>query len=412
MPKRPINPVLSDSDSSDAEEEPAPPPAASSTLKRKLTIPEDNYDSSDEETQDAEQQMASNAYIESVRKICQREKKAYVSSKGRFMNRHGVVYTPKPMPNGYSRVFFKQDMAFHRLVCRVFNGPPPSIEHKEVNHKDHDPTNNTPENLEWCTRTENNAHRKKFDNTALRSLPVEGKRAEDPEDAFVFYRSSAEAARQLGLDHSHVSHSAKHGTVTKGYEFRPGTTREPNMLEGEEWKSIGNGEISVSSLGRIFNKRFGTVYTPIPRSNGYCVVTILGKLQQVHRLVCEAFHGAPPGETTDVDHIDMDPSNNSAENLRWVTKSQNISASWERNNSRGTSASKTRRPVDAQRLGSSTWIRYESACEAARCLSLDSGAVSHRCKSHGTHGGYRFRYALQKYNGIVGEVWLPAVLGF
>ena len=42
----------------------------------------------------------------------------------------------------------------HRLVCEVWNGPPPSAKH-EVAHNDGSRTNCRPENLRWATRREN-----------------------------------------------------------------------------------------------------------------------------------------------------------------------------------------------------------------------------------------------------------------
>ena len=43
----------------------------------------------------------------------------------------------------------------------------------------------------------------------------------------------------------------------------------------------------------------------------------------VHRLVCEAFHGKPNFDDATVDHIDGDRLNNRADNLEWVTRSEN-----------------------------------------------------------------------------------------
>lgn len=366
------------------------------------------YPTSDEEEDEPE------TVPQSTQRVREQQKNrwAYVSSKGRFKNSRGVIYTPKPHANGYSSVFFKRKMMFHRLVCRVFNGPSPRPDCNEVNHKDHNPSNNTPENLEWCTRTENNVHRIKTSNTLKRSIPVIGKRVEDPDDAYVSYTSAAEAARCLNLHHSHVSHSAKYGKPTQGFQFKLGIPSEPRVVPGEEWKSACNGKLRISSFGRVCNVRFETIYTPTPRSNGYCVVTLCGKLQQVHRLVCEAFHGPPPNKEYVVDHIDMDPSNNRADNLRWVTHSENIKSSWEKNESRGTCVSKNHIPVEAQKIGQSGWVQFESACDAARSLSLDNGAISHRCKSGGTHGGYRFRYVTQKTDVLHGETWLPVLLDF
>jgi hypothetical protein len=45
----------------------------------------------------------------------------------------------------------------HQLVARAFIGPPPAGK-DTVNHIDGDKLNNTPANLEWCTRAENMVH--------------------------------------------------------------------------------------------------------------------------------------------------------------------------------------------------------------------------------------------------------------
>lgn len=57
-----------------------------------------------------------------------------------------------------------KDEYIHRLVAKCFIENPRG--HKEVNHKDGNKENNTVENLEWCTRSENNRHAFK---TGLRS---------------------------------------------------------------------------------------------------------------------------------------------------------------------------------------------------------------------------------------------------
>lgn len=44
----------------------------------------------------------------------------------------------------------------------------------------------------------------------------------------------------------------------------------------------------------------------------------------VHRVVANAFHGVPPSEDHVVDHIDTNRENNSPENLRWVTRAENL----------------------------------------------------------------------------------------
>ena len=46
--------------------------------------------------------------------------------------------------------------------------------------------------------------------------------------------------------------------------------------------------------------------------------------QSVHRIVAVAFHGEPPSSQHVVDHIDTNRQNNRPENLRWVTKLENV----------------------------------------------------------------------------------------
>ena len=60
---------------------------------------------------------------------------------------------------------------------------------------------------------------------------------------------------------------------------------------------------------------------------GYCVVQPFqdGKkrIQYVHRLVLSTFKGTKP-KGWECDHIDCNPQNNNIENLRWLTKEDNL----------------------------------------------------------------------------------------
>ena len=56
------------------------------------------------------------------------------------------------------------------------------------------------------------------------------------------------------------------------------------------------------------------------RSTGYMHIAGV----RVHRIVCSAFHGEPPTDSHVVDHIDTNRANNRPENLRWVTRLENV----------------------------------------------------------------------------------------
>lgn len=112
----------------------------------------------------------------------------------------------------------------------------------------------------------------------------------------------------------------------------------------EIWKDIEghNGSYQVSNLGNVKSLE-RTVYRtngrPIhvkermlkQRDNGrgYKMV-VIGGLDAVHRLVAKAFCENPYGYK-EVDHIDGDKNNNNAENLEWVTRSENIKRSYQNN---------------------------------------------------------------------------------
>ena len=81
----------------------------------------------------------------------------------------------------------------------------------------------------------------------------------------------------------------------------------------------------ISTKGRVRNSRTGYILKPFPDRYGYLRVSI-GNYDNVyiHRLVCEAFHDAPPASNYQVNHIDCDRQNNCVENLEWCTGSENI----------------------------------------------------------------------------------------
>ncbi len=54
--------------------------------------------------------------------------------------------------------------------------------------------------------------------------------------------------------------------------------------------------------------------------NGYMYITDV----RIHRIVATAFHGEPPTKEHVVDHIDTNRRNNRPENLRWLTRLENV----------------------------------------------------------------------------------------
>ena len=94
-------------------------------------------------------------------------------------------------------------------------------------------------------------------------------------------------------------------------------------------------EVSSTGLIRRIGKKSNLAFSKSVRNfTTYNRVTLFleGKrcYRQVHRLVAEAFIPNPM-KLSQVDHLDNNGENNLKENLEWVTASQNIQRSFERN---------------------------------------------------------------------------------
>lgn len=92
----------------------------------------------------------------------------------------------------------------------------------------------------------------------------------------------------------------------------------------------------ISSDGRV--RRSGRELKGYVDRYGYQTVQLyfagLPKRFKIHRLVCEAFHGPCP-EGLECAHLNSDKSDNRADNLRWVTRSENQRHNIERGVRRG-----------------------------------------------------------------------------
>jgi len=70
----------------------------------------------------------------------------------------------------------------------------------------------------------------------------------------------------------------------------------------------------------------GHPWTGVDGGEGRLTFSFNGKTYKVHRLVCEAFNGAPPFPDAVCMHIDEDYKNNKPENLAWGTQKENLNA--------------------------------------------------------------------------------------
>ena len=167
----------------------------------------------------------------------------------------------------------------------------------------------------------------------------------------------------------------------------------------DDWRPIkGFPEYFVSKNGQVMGKK--KVLKQTPDQYGYCSVSLynngLMKRKRVHRLVAEAFI-PNTYEKTQINHKDGIKTNNSANNLEWVTPSENQFHRCHELGKMPTNLAlararhieKSSKPVICVENG----VRYKSIAEAARDNGIWGQNIHKVC--HGklrTAGGYHWRF--------------------
>lgn len=162
----------------------------------------------------------------------------------------------------------------------------------------------------------------------------------------------------------------------------------------------------VSSLGRV-KSALGIISYGSVTSTGYCVSSAGGRRALVHRLVARAFLGPPPtSQHCDVHHKDGNPRNNRLDNLEYVTRSQNISYTWQ-NPNRGNGFVAISFPVEAKCSGDEEWISFSSIREASGHTSVTRHCIRRCCDGRRaeTKGWIFRRVESTTPQKLVGERW-------
>lgn len=189
-----------------------------------------------------------------------------------------------------------------------------------------------------------------------------------------------------------------------------------------EWKDITNyeGLYRVNCNGDVYSIRKNKILTPERLSGGYLRVGLFDELGNrkrflIHRLVLCEFDEYRQYPEWEVNHIDMDTSNNHISNLEWVTQEQNHQHAVENNPTRydksrelcskigkeyghlGIEASK--KPV--LRIDKETFEiieRYESARDASR-QGYNYKNISAVCNgTKKTHNGFIWKFEQRRNN--------------
>lgn len=118
---------------------------------------------------------------------------------------------------GYLRgTFYKNNkgttLYLHRILAIAFLENPNN--YPEVNHKDGDKTNNSLENLEWCSSQDNQMHK-------MYVLKHGNCKTVECVETGATYPSTMEAERATNCDHRHISECCRGiRTICGGYHWR------------------------------------------------------------------------------------------------------------------------------------------------------------------------------------------------
>mmetsp|Transcript_56520 Transcript_56520/g.183699 ORF Transcript_56520/g.183699 Transcript_56520/m.183699 type:complete len:416 (-) Transcript_56520:67-1314(-) len=353
-----------------------------------------------------------------------------VSSHGRLQGKLGIVTYGTLTQAGYRAVGVDLDgirrhKLVHRLVARAFLGPPPSLQHCQVNHKDGCKSNNHIDNLEYATPSQNVLHAYAFTPKRRRGnlsgmLPVVAHEIGTSREAW--YPSAAEASRTLGLHASSITKCCKQQLAKTGrYVFRYALSEAD--LVGEAWCSALDpndgtrlSSWQVSSHGRVQttwgNRNWGSL-----TGSGYRKVTILlhGKNRSlyVHRLVARAFLGPCPDlDRRYVHHKDGVKEHNRVVNLEYVTPAENTQyfhAASTRRHLNGVALSK---PLMARLTGEEDWMYYPSIRKASERLGVNKSSISMCCHlRQRSSKNYEFKFVESGIPLVLnGEEWRDAII--
>lgn len=161
-------------------------------------------------------------------------------------------------------------------------------------------------------------------------------------------------------------------------------------MKNELWKTIENApNYEVSNLGNVRNRITGYILKGRITKRGYYQVCIKinGKFinQYIHRLVAQAWL-SNDNNYTNVNHKDGDKSNNTVENLEWVTASENIIHAHQT----GLISKTSNRKVGAFDIDGNLLFEYNSIQEAAnvhsKAKSRNSIVACLSGRQHTAHG--------------------------
>jgi predicted RNase H-related nuclease YkuK (DUF458 family) len=285
----------------------------------------------------------------------------------------------------------------HTLVAKAFI---PNPEGKStVNHKNFDKLNNHVDNLEWATMKEQNNHQRKASKEILalcgsRSVWRVDITTNEKIEKYDSIKQAAMWIKQEGLTKSDRP-TIRPDSKSKCYGFL-WIYDEPPSITNEEWRNVpselidGSINYEVSNMGR-FKNPFGRIVNGHLATHGYLRVTVKNKHDYLlHIIVAGVFvPNSDPTYKTEVHHKNNIKSDCRAENLEWVSHSENVRYAHQDGLHHNT------RAIGQYDKDMNLIQTFNSQLEAEKTLRISSCHISNCCNNKcnvRTVGGYIFKY--------------------
>lgn len=309
-----------------------------------------------------------------------------VSTWGRVRNQKTVM-TQRVNGGGYMKInLCHTTHLVHRLVAMTFlEDWDPTL---TVDHIDRDRMMNRVDNLRMATRVEQARNRASYESSGSEI------RVEQWKDGVCINSFESIKAAAAAVGHAPQSISGALNGRTKGcggYQWKYETSPD---LDGEIWKQFDDG-VWLSNKGRI--RRNGITKCGRDIWKGGETYPSFGRGNKAHRLhveVAKLFVHKPDESKIMVNHKDGDRANASADNLEWVTSSENCQ------HAHDIGLVRIKRAVDQLDENGAVVKSYDSIKEAAKAAGVSVSAVSHSVN------GRRKRHRMWQYRV---EVFFPIV---
>ena len=248
-----------------------------------------------------------------------------ISEDGKIYSIKSKRFISKHIINGYETTnISSKTYSIHRLVAITFI--PTNDYSLNVDHIDDNPLNNHKDNLQWLTQKENI---NKITKETSHARTVIQKDLNS--NVIAEFKSVTEAGEAIGLTRYAISKACLKVNKTCGgfiFDYKEDVHMH-NIINTTDGKKVdGYDNYIVFKDGTIYNTMRKAYLKPIVNKAGYAYITLCkNKSKQnmyVQRIVATAYcENTNPETKTQVNHKNKNRSDNRADNLEWVSQTEN-----------------------------------------------------------------------------------------